>query len=250
MKTIALSLMLLVGACSTMEPHQQVTNDRKAADLNVRLGTRYLNQGKLELANMKLERALEQDPELAIAHWSYGLLQMRLGNAQAAEKHFRKAISLDPKDSTAHNNYGIFLCDQGRLEEADYQFMQAVENPLYAYPESAYTNAGVCAYKGARLELAESHFRNALKANPQNVPALLQMVKLSYERGRYLQSRAFIQRYEQAAQHSSGTLWLSYQIERQLGNQVEAETYRSKLKTQFPDSKETALLLDLEGNGQ
>ena len=76
------------------------------------------------------------------------------------------------------------------------------------------------------------------------------MVKLSYERGHYLQSRAFVQRYEQTAQHSAGTLWLSYQIERQLGNRSEADTYRAKLKKQFPDSQETALLLDLERNGQ
>ncbi len=250
MKSILLVMMIMTSACSTTAHQQQEDRDRKAANINVKLGTRYLNQGKLELANIKLERALRQDPQLPMAHWSYGLLQMRLGSAEMAEKHFREAIALDPKDSRARNNYGIFLCDQGRLEEADDQFMRAVENPLYSYPESAYTNAGVCAQKGANPVLAESHFRNALKANKQYVPALLQMVKLSYERGHYLQSRAFVQRLEQTARHNPETLWLSYQIERQLGNQGGADNYGAKLKTQFPESKETALLLELERNGR
>lgn len=247
---IPLIIALVLSACSTMATQQQVTPDQKAAGINVQLGISYLNEGKLELANAKLERALKEDPDSALGHWSYALLQQRLGNNASAEEHFRKAIELDPKDSMAHNNYGNFLCDHDRLEEADQQFQEAVKNPLYSYPESAYTNAGTCAQKGAKVDVAEAYYRQALKKNPNYVPALFQMMKLSFERGHYLQSRAFAQRYEQTARQSPETLWLSYQIEHKLGNRPEAESYAAKLKTQFPDSKETAQLLELERNAQ
>lgn len=239
-------IALVLSACSTVATQQH----EKAAGINVQLGISYLNEGKLELANAKLERALKEDPDSALGHWSYALLQQRLGNNASAEEHFRKAVDLDPKDSMAHNNYGIFLCEQGRLKEADQQFQQAVKNPLYAYPESAYSNAGMCAQKGANVEAAETYYRQALKKNPRYAPALFQMTKLSFERGHYLQSRAFAQRYEQSARPSPESVWLSYQIEQKLGNRLEAESYADKLKTKFPDSKHTAQLLDLERNAR
>src|SRR5262245_9149611 len=58
---------------------QQSTPDLKnAAAINVQLGVRYLNRGELKLAKVKLERALEQQPNVSEVQWAYALLQQRL----------------------------------------------------------------------------------------------------------------------------------------------------------------------------
>lgn len=235
-----------IVACSTVAQREGQTQVQRAAAINVQLGIGYLKNGNLQLAKVKLDRALKQDPKLSTAHWSYALLEMRLGNESEAEKHFRKAISLDPEDSMARNNYGLFLCGKGRVNEALAQFHMAVKNRMYSEPESAYTNAGICALKRAETDLAESEFRKALKANSQYPQALYQMAKLTFSQQRYLQSRAFLQRYEETAVPTAGSLWLGFRIEHQMGNDVQAEEYAQRLKQQYPESRETGSLLELE----
>jgi type IV pilus assembly protein PilF len=242
--------LLLVACASSPSSDKEQARLKEAAKLNVELGVGYLNEGDLELSKVKLERALEQDPELSSAHWSYALLQMRLGDKKLAEKYLKQAIDLNPNDARARNNYGFLLCNEGRVEEAEKQFLLAARNPLYKTPAVAYTNAGLCLLKIDGREKAERYFRAALEATPSYAPALYQLAKLTFEQGKYLQSRAFMQRYAQSTDHSSQSLWLSYRIERHLGNRGAAEAFASQLKDRFPDSQEATKLLELERHGR
>ena len=46
------------------------------------------------------------------------------------------------------------------------------------------------------------------------------------------------------------SLWISYQTERRLGDLEKADVYARQMKHQFPQSKETTLLLEYERHGQ
>jgi len=244
---VPVAATLLVVACaSSPSSDKEQARLKEAAKLNVQLGVSYLNEGDLELSKVKLERALKEDPKLPSAHWSYALLQMRLGNTKLAEKYLKKAIDLNPNDARARNNYGFLLCNEGRVEEAEKQFLLAARNPLYKTPAVAYTNAGLCLLKIDQREKAQRYFRVALQSRPDYAPALFQLAKLTFEQGKYLQSRAFMQRYAESTDHSSQSLWLSYRIERHLGNKGAAEAFASQLKDRFPDSQEATKLLELE----
>jgi type IV pilus assembly protein PilF len=245
----ALLIAALVTACASPERRDEVQGDEKAARINVQLGATYLEQGDLELANVKLERALDQDPKLATAHWTYALLQLRLGRPKLAEKHFREAIDLDPEDSRAHTAYGAFLCNTGRLQEAEKQFEQALENPLYDQPETALTNAGVCALKAQDTAKAEDYFRQALDKNSEFAPALSEMARLSFEQQRYVQTRAYLERYREAVGHNAASLWLAVQTETRLGDRDAAGSYALQLKHKYPESREAAQLLDMQRDG-
>ena len=137
----------LIGCTTISQSEANLGPNKKAAEINTQLGVNYLGQGKYELADEKLRRALKQDPSSSTAHWVFALLQERIGENSAAEKYYRKAISLNPNDSRAHNNYGAFLCNQDRVPEAEKEFLLAIENPLYAQAASAYANAGICVLK-------------------------------------------------------------------------------------------------------
>jgi type IV pilus assembly protein PilF len=245
-----LLIISLLSACATAVQREQQTREHRAAKLNVRLGIEYLNRGDLELANTKLERALQQGPELPEAHWSYALLQWRLGKSKLADQHFREALLLDPQDSRAHNNYAVFLCKQRRFEQAQEQFMKAAENPLYPEPESAYTRAGICVLRIPDTQSAETYFRKALRLNPKYTPALFQMAKLMFNTDHYLKARGYVQRFEQLSQHTAESLWISYQTECLLGNLQKADVYARQMKHRFPQSRETTLLLEYERHGQ
>jgi type IV pilus assembly protein PilF len=208
-RTLVVAAAVLVTGCASQGQRGEVRGDEEAARINVQLGAAYLEQGDLQTASVKLERALQQDPMLATAHWTYALLQMRLGRPKVAERHFRSALNLNPADSTAHNNYGTFLCNAGRLAEAQMQFERALENPLYDQPETALTNVGVCALKAPDNQKAEDYFRKALDKNPKFAPALYEIARLTYEQHRYLQTMAYLERYEEAAGHNANTLWLA-----------------------------------------
>lgn len=237
-------LITLTGCATTSSTGENIGRNIKAAEINTHLGVTYLGQGKLELADEKLRRALKQNPSSATTHWVYALLQERLGADEDADTHFRKAISLNPKDSRAHNNYGTFLCNQKRFREAEKEFLRAVEDRLYAQTGSAYVNAGLCVSKIPDLARAEKYFQQSLQINPSQQTALYQMAKLSFGREEYAQTENYIQRYEKVAKHNSGSLWVAFQSSANLGYEEKAHGYAEQLKKLFPGSKEAKLLAE------
>jgi len=247
----ALSLVALgLVACSTASTKQHQQRMYQASRANVQLAIGYMHEGNLTLADTKLKRALEEDPEYSVAHWSYALLQWRLGQSELADRHFRKAIALDPKDPKARNNYGSFLCEIGRIEEGLQQLERAAQNPLYRERAGALANAGFCALKIPDMDRAGAYFRAALAQSPGYGPALYQLARIAFQQGNYIQARAFMQRYAQSAKPTAGSLWLSYQIERHLGHRADAERLAMQLKDNFPDSREAVHLLELERHGR
>ncbi len=243
---ISISVMVFwLAACTTVtEPALTNQDSQTAAGINVQLGVNYLQQGDLEQADLKLRKALKQDPHSSTAHWVFALLQERLGENETAEKHYRKAISLDKNDSRAHNNYGTFLCNQDRIDEAEKEFLTAIDNPLYAQADSAFVNAGICVLKIPDENKAEKYFQEALTINPRHRGALYQMGRLAFQRKNYEEASYYIQQYEQYGRHNSESLWLAYQSEINLGNKGRADDYAHQLKRSFPSSREARLLAE------
>ena len=142
------------------------------------------------------------------------------------------------------NNYGQFLCQESRFDEAEVTFLKAANNPLYATPEIAFSNAGTCAMEQGELDTAETYFRDALKKNPKVAIALLQMAEISYATGNYLSARGYLQRYLEISSHTAKSLWIGIRVENELGDKNALSSYKLLLRNKFPDSKETGLLKD------
>jgi len=233
---------LLLGACTSSGP--RVTDSHKAAQANVELGFAYFREGRMNLAMEKLQKALEQAPDLPVAHSAIAVLYERLGELEPAERHYRRALALAPADAKIHNNYGQFLCQQNRLAEANGHFLKAVSDPLYETPEAAYTNAGICARRIPDDRQAETYFRKALEKNPLYPMALLQMLRLSYDQQEYLRARAYLQRFQQVARHNAESLWYAIRVEQALGDRNAVSSYGLALKNNFPDAPQTREYLD------
>jgi type IV pilus assembly protein PilF len=242
-----LAALFLLGGCAT--PHKRTESDQTAetpAEVNTQLGIEYMRKGMYEASLEKFKKALDQNPNLAIAHGSIAILYERLGESELADKHYRKAYRLDRDDPLILNNYGQYLCHKGRLAEADQMFNAALQDPLYRYPETVLTNAGLCAEKRPDPELAEKYYRRALQKSPRFQPALRQMVRTSFARQQYLAARAYLQRLEAVSPLSPEFLWIGVQTESELGDRNTASSYALLLKNEFPESEQTQDLIEWE----
>jgi type IV pilus assembly protein PilF len=235
----------LLAACASM-PSQEPSKARRMAETNVQLGLAYMQQGDLETALMKLQRALEQDPKLSSAHHSIAILYQRLGNDTLAEKHYKTALQLEPDAARAHNNYGQFLCLRQRYAEAEEHFIKAAGNPLYNSIAGALTNAGVCANRVPDAVKAEQFFRQALEHDQKYAPALLQMAGVTFKAGNYLSARAYLERYQNVASHNPESLWLGVRIEDALGDKDASSSYALLLRNTFADTQQAKALKEWE----
>lgn len=248
-RSALLLLVLLAAGCNQAAKQEGLrpsagTNDPARANLNLAIA--YMQSGDYERSLEKLDRARAADPDFSGIYNAYGLLYQLLERNQAAEKNFLQAMKLDPNDSGTRNNYGRFLCNTGRYREAQTVLLEAAQNPLYATPEIAITNAGICAYNNDDIEKAEEYLRRALELNKTNPTALLQMSRISYERNNYLSARAYLQRYLKNGRHTAASLWMGIKIERELGDMDAVASYSLSLRNNFPDSPEAGLLRQSE----
>lgn len=241
--TIAAVLVLALGACTTTEvltPGSQSKPDlEEAARLNTQLGIDYMRKGQVDLALEKLQKALDQDDELAIAHSAIALVYQSKGESKLAGKHYREALDLNADDAMTLNNFGIFLCGQGEPFEAEEIFLRAAKNKDNLQPADAWANAGTCLRGEPKARArAEGYLREALRLNPQHANALATMAQFSYDKKDYLRARAFLQRYEISGRPTAQTLLLFARTETALGDHVSARSYERRLRSEFPESPE------------
>lgn len=230
--------LFIVSACVTTGPGRTRSEDggvSKATVNNVQLASAYLQREQYEAALQKLNKALDNDSDYGPAHTVMALLQERLGNMQKAGEHYRRAARLDSGDAGAQNNYGTYLCRTGQPQEAQKYFKMALDNPFYRTPEVALSNAGTCELDTGNQEKSELYLRKALEYRADYSAALLPLAQIHYNKGEFLNARAFLQRFEAVTDENVQSLLLGFRIEGVLGDEVRAEYYRGMLLSLNPD---------------
>lgn len=250
----AVAVLLLscwLAACaSSAERKAEDERRQRLSDTHMQLGVSYMQRGQLDIAKENLEKALEVSPDSIAANNMMALLQWRLKNYVEAQKHFRVALSQgDGKgNSDTWNNFGVFLCERGQFDTAEQAFQRALADPLYKTPAEANVNAGVCQMRKPSPATAEKYFRAALDLNPKQARALLELARLSFDAGRTLSARAFMQRYFDAGEDTADALLLATRIEGALGNRDAEASYAVRLRGKFPESTEATQLTTSKSN--
>lgn len=245
---LVLGALLFSGCASQTEV--EGTDLTRASELNAELGLAYLQQGRTEIANTKLEKALEQNPDNGNANHYMAELKRRVGADSEAARYYRKAITLLPQDSALKNNYGVFLCSQGQYDEGFTYLFQVLDDPLYEAKDQVNENLGLCAHQRGNLHMAEQFLQAALKANPRLPNSLLAMAQIRYDQRDFNSSYSYYKRFLTLSQQNSESLWLGILLEHQRGNRDAVQTYATLLKGKFPDSKEAKLLRKMQKQGR
>jgi len=253
MKLFVLVLLVLLAGCASSggrnsDGQQQSAVDAQAsAKIHTELAALYYGQSQHAVALDELKQALNMDSKYAPAYGVRGLVYMALKEDSKAEDDFERSLNLDSKDSGTRNNYGWFLCQRGREKESMEQFMEAVRNPLYATPEKAYLNAGLCSKKFGKIKEAEVFLKKAISIQPRMNEALTGMAELSFAKADYAGAKSYFLRLSRnGAELSAGDLLLAARVERKLGDKNAEASYKLQLRKRFPESRETQLMLSGE----
>jgi len=240
-QSLIMLLVVVVAGCTsngTRAPTEYVVQDAKAAEINMQLGLNYMQRGDYKVALDKLQRSLQQNPNLPSTHNTIGVLYQRLGEMDKAEYHFKQAVQRAPDYSEAQNNYGVFLCQQTRYKEAEQRFLEAIKNPLYTNADQALENAGICVGLIPDATLAQQYFRKALQINPKLSKSLLQMAELSYLNIDYDKAKSYLDRYQAFSPWTPQALLLAMKLAKKVGDQDAVASYGLILRARFPDSDE------------
>jgi tetratricopeptide (TPR) repeat protein len=117
-----------------------------------------------------LEKVIELDPNMAVAHNQLGLVYLAASKNNDAEHEFTTALQIDPKFAEAQNNLGVTYSKDGNDGQAEQLFRQAVENdPRYT---RAFVNLGLTLGKRGNFQAAEETLQQAVKLAPNDGGAL------------------------------------------------------------------------------
>ena len=242
----ALLLVLLLTGCAGLDKGDDSSSlesdENSPANTWVQLAAEYYRMGDYAAALGKAKKAVQKDPRNANAYLILGLIYEAIGEIDQAQTAYRKARGIDDRNPYVLNAYGRLLCQLDEYEKSLQAFDKALQNPLYETPWVALGNAGVCALAAGNQLRAEKYFLRALQENPRFPLALAQMARISYEQGKYLSARAYIQRYREVARPTAQLLYLSILTERKLGNKDQERSDELLLKAEYPDSEEARKL--------
>lgn len=238
-----LAVLLLASCVQTSTGVAPESDDDNAARQYYQLGARYYRNGNYELARERLQRAIDLDPRMAIAHSTLALTYEQLDNVRLATQHYDRAVRYASDSPEVRNTYAVFLCRQERYEEARKQFERAARIPENDDAEVTLTNAGVCMSQKPDYELAEQFLREALTHKAGYGEALIQMAALKYKTEDFLSARAFLQRYLASNRAMPEVLYLAVQIEKALGDDKASSDYATQLLREFPDSAQARRVL-------
>ncbi|MBW8371402.1 MAG: type IV pilus biogenesis/stability protein PilW [Thiobacillus sp.] len=248
-KWIVMAAVLLAGCAAQPVGESGVANtqvdseSRQRARAFTDLANAYFARAQYKIALDELRKAITADNHFGPAYNIYGLIYMELAEDKLAEENFRRAIELDRSDSETRNNYGWFLCTRGRYDEGLEQFSTALRNPLYAQPEQAMANAGLCAERKGDLALAETNLLKSLKLQPDNANTIIKLAGLHFRQGRTVEAQRLLARHAELAPPTAESLWLGVRLERRLGDRAQEAAYGLQLRKRFPDSNEARQLL-------
>ncbi len=137
------------------------------------LGLALARDGKTEEAIGHYRKALDADPHSAVIHNNLGAALARSGNPGEAAAHFQKSLELSPDSVEVHGNLIRALAQAGRSAETVDRF----ESILRLHPNSAavHNTLGlVLISQQGKTGEALAHWREALRAAPDHLPALNQ----------------------------------------------------------------------------
>ncbi|GCA73495.1 TPR repeat-containing protein YrrB [Microcystis aeruginosa NIES-2520] len=157
----------------------------KAIEINPNYAMAYYNRGtvysdlqKYDLALSDFSKAIDINPNYADAYYNRGVLYKDLQKYELALADYSKAIDINPNYAMAYNNRGTVYSDLQKYELALADYSKAIDiNPNYA---KAYNNRGTVYSDLQKYELALSDYNKAIDINPNYANAYYNRGNLYY----------------------------------------------------------------------
>ncbi len=228
-------------ASTKLDPN---ADNAKATQARLDAGWGYLASNNLSSAKRHLDKAYAYSPNNSDVNRALAHYYERVGEGEEAEKFYRKSVSLNSNNGDALSDYGVFLCRAGKFAKAQEMFDDAIKIPSYENVAGTLENAGICAQKMGNASGAEDFFLRALRHNPKQPTALLEMAYIEFARGRLERAKQYYTRHTEVRSDTAHSLWAGVQINQALGDKNAVSSLGLKLERMFPDAEETLKYLD------
>jgi tetratricopeptide (TPR) repeat protein len=146
----------------------QVTNNNGIAENN--LGAALMEKGQMQLAEGHFEEAVRLMPELAFAHYNFGVLLQRQNRADRAAREYLLAIALSPNSieaGQAHNNLGILYLGSKNYTAALPELNAAIA--LNPNEQNSYIGRGTIKLESWDYDGAAADFARANEISPSPI---------------------------------------------------------------------------------
>ena len=142
-------------------------------------------QGRYQAAVDKFRGSIEILPT-AEGHTFLGWSLSMLGHLEEALAECEKAIALDPDYGNPYNDIGVYLIDLGRPDEAIPWLAKAIAAKRYCCYQFPHFNLGRVLVIQGNFNAARRSFEQALRHDPDYLPARIALEYLDAEIGKPL----------------------------------------------------------------
>ena len=237
-----LSLVALLSACAGVGVRADAAHNQARA--HTELAARYYQVGQVAVAVQEAQIALASDANYVPAQTLLALIYAELRQNKLADAHFERALKLSEAQGLSttdlRNSYAWYLCQSDRVEQGLQELSVVLNDPLYNSLDKALVNAGVCAARANKLDMAKTYISAALDMSPNFPAAVLYRAHIELSTQQLKQARADAQLAQRLLGETPEVLWLMTRLERTsavgLGNASE------RLLKNFPTSAEAAWL--------
>ena len=122
----------------------------------------------------------------AEGHTFLGWSLSMLGRLEEAVAECHKAIALDPEYGNPYNDIGVYLIDLGRPDEAIPWLEKAISAKRYCCYQFPHFNLGRVRAMEGNIDAARRSFEQALRHDPDYLPARMALEVLDAEIGKPL----------------------------------------------------------------
>jgi tetratricopeptide (TPR) repeat protein len=127
------------------------------------------------------QKALDQDPKLAEAHYNLGSIHEAMRHLNEAESHYRKAIEIRPDLTLAYANLGALLTQKGKKEKALAVYQKALSKDANNSP--VLLNLASIYRHQKKYDLAIKNAAKVLVRDPTNIGAYRIMASVYNDQG-------------------------------------------------------------------
>lgn len=124
---------------------------------------------------------LDTHPDELVLHSLLGSACFELDDDDGAIASYDRALALKPDFAKVHNGLGLVYLRQGRMDLAHERFSAAVAHAPDLAP--AHFNLGLVHEHARRWRDAARHYRDAVRADPRHVDALVALGLAAWELG-------------------------------------------------------------------
>jgi len=147
-----------------LRPDTPGARARSAYDLYMRASTLDEDPASFDQAEELYKKAIDLDPQLAIAYTNLGNIRFRRNDEPGAEKLYRRALELDDRQPEAHYNLGYVMLERGFASRAVTYFESAIKSdPRFA---DAHFNLAMAYEALVDKARARIHWKRYLELEP------------------------------------------------------------------------------------